>query len=204
MRKIKNWEKFNEKPFRVLDEIPKKGDYFIFNDEGKIIKCNSTKVYPSGVWINYSLNGDACKKIIFDDSVKMSFDEEKFPIVKTTPPNLKKGDTIYFLYGYDLMKGVVDSIGQKNVKLNFYSYGGRNLNTKFVPFDKVAEPDEEIGVVWQQWKGIEGSYRIERELYPEYRRPAKNWPFQAQISEEHYGELTEHQILDYTDGKKTY
>ena len=102
------------------------------------------------------------------------------------------------------MKGIVESIGQKNVKLNFYSYGGGNLNSKFVSFDKVAEPDEIIGVVWQKWKGVEGSYRIERELYPEYMRPAKNWSSQSLIWENKYKELSEYQPLDYTDGKKKY
>ena len=48
MQRIKNWAKFNEKPFRVLDEVPKKGEYFIFNDDGRrglIISTKGERVY---------------------------------------------------------------------------------------------------------------------------------------------------------------
>lgn len=125
---------------------------------------------------------------------------------KLTPPNLTKGESVYFLYGYDLMKGIVESVGVKNVKLNFNSYGGGNLHTTFIPFDKVVKPEEIICVVWECWKGRNGrgGYRIERELYPEYRRPSKNWPHQQLVGEIEYSKLAEYQSLDYFDGKKKY
>lgn len=190
MRKIKNWAKFNEKPFIVVDDEIKKGDNFIFDDDGQIRKCTQVDSYPSHSErerINYNFSRNACKKIVFDDTAKMDFEEEKFPTVKTTPPNLKKGDTIYLLNGYDLMHGEVTSIGPKNVKIEAQYYGPGTYTTS-KPFDRVAEPDESICIVWQRWKGVEGSYRIERELYPHRRRSAKNWPHQALVWEDHYGE----------------
>lgn len=203
MRKIKNWTKFNEKPFRVVDEEIKKGDYFIFNDDGNIRKCTHIDNIFGGR-LNNSFATEYCKKIIFDDSAKMEFKEEKIPTVKITPPNLKKGDVVYLLVDYDLQRGTIESIGPKKVKIKTKFFGPEYITS--VPFDKVAEPDEKIAVVWETWKGVNGrgGYRLERELYPEYRRPAKNWPFQSNVREEHYGELSDHQLLDYKDGKKTF
>jgi len=185
MRKIKNWSKFNEKPFRVIDDEIKKGDNFIFNDDGQIRKCTH-----SDTFINYSFSRKNCKKVIFDDTAKMNFEEEKIPTVKTTSPNLKKGDLIYFLEGYELVRGTVESIGPKNVKINGEQYFGSGTYTTSKPFDKVAEPNESIAVVWETWKGVNGrgGYRIERELYSNRRTPAKNWPYQALVWEEHYDE----------------
>ena len=34
MKEIKNWDKFNNRPFKLTDDKIKKGDYFIFNDDG--------------------------------------------------------------------------------------------------------------------------------------------------------------------------
>jgi hypothetical protein len=207
MRKIKNWAKFNEKPFRIVDDVIKKGDYFIFNDDGHIRKCTQVDSYPPNPErerINFSYLKSSCKKIVFDDSAQMEFLEEKSPTIKTTPPNLKKGDKTYILVGYDLQVGTIESIGPKQVKIKTKFFGPEYVTS--VPFDKVAEPDESIAVVWETWKGLNGrgGYRLERELYPEYRRPAKNWPFQSNVCEDHYGELSKYQPLDYTDGKKTY
>ena len=199
MRKIKNWTKFNEKPFKVVDDEIKRGDNFISNNDGEIRTCRSIQKSPKGSEHdsinNYAFERGFCKKIVFDDSAQMEFEEEKFPTVKTTPPNLKKGDLIYLLDGYDLMRGEVISIGPKNVKIEAQCIGPGTYTTS-KPFDRVAEPDESICVVWQRWKGIEGSYRIERELYPQYRRPAKNWPWQQHVWEDFYGELSGYQILD--------
>lgn len=36
-------------------------------------------------------------------------------------------------------------------------------------------------------KNGRGAYRIERELYKDARRPAKNWPYQTYIDEDSYG-----------------
>lgn len=193
MRRIKNWSKFNEKPFRVLDEEPKKGDYFIFGDDGQIRKCTNIAHYPSNPEydrVNYTFRKSDCKKIIFDDTAKMEFDEEKFPTVKMTPPNVKKGDIVYVLSEYNLDKAEVLSISGKNVKVKFLI----NDSERSFPFDKVAEPDESIAVVWEQWKGANGrgGYRIERELYPNKRREAKKWPHQALVWEDHYGEESDH------------
>lgn len=193
MRKIKNWSKFNEKPFRVLDETPKKGDYFIFNNDGYIRKCTQIDSYPSHPErdrINCSFLKSYCQKIVFDDVAEMYFEEEKSPIVKPTPPNVKKGNIVYILDGYDLDKAEVLSIGDKKVKVKVLISGYE----KRVPFDKVAEPDESIAVVWERWKGTNGigGYRLERELYPNKRRDAKKWPHQALVWEDSYGEESNH------------
>jgi hypothetical protein len=190
MKKIKNWKKFNENPFRVLEEEPKKGDYFIFNDDDRIRKCNKVSLKPfPHVNNNYSITLSDCKKIEFDDSVKMNFEEEKQPIVKVTPPNVKKGDIVYVLDGYNLMKGEILSIGRKNCKVKIKGYGHNYFYEKYVPFDKIAEPNESIAVVWETWKGNNGrgAYRIERELYQNKRKKAKDWPHQEYIWEEYYG-----------------
>lgn len=194
MKKIKNWEKFNEKPFRIVEDEIKKGDYFIFNDDGRIRKCTNIDPCPAGSSsasrINYTMFSSACKKIVFDDSVKMNFDSEKLPEIKTTPPNLKKGDKIYFLYDYDLMSGTIESIGPKNVKIYFNTPPFKQMHIS-KPFDKVAEPDENICIVWEQWKGSRGGYRIERQLYQNKLKPAKNWPYQALVWEDSYGKESE-------------
>ena len=41
-----------------------------------------------------------------------------------------------------------------------------------VPKDRCVWPDEVVAVVWEQYRGIEGTHRIEKELYPEWRVPA--------------------------------
>ena len=192
MRRNKNWEKFNEKPFRIVDEEIKKGDYFIFNDDGRIRKCTNVsffdedKVADDYDRINDSILRSACKKIVFDDSIQMEFEDEKLPEKKTTPPNLKKGDICYYLDLYNLDKGIVESIGPKNVKIKGGFYGD-SVITK--PFDSVAEPNEKIAVVWEQWKGVNGrgGYRLERNLYPNSLRSAKTWPYQSLVWEDRYG-----------------
>lgn len=185
MKKIKNWDKFNNRSFKLTDDKIRKGDYFIFNDDGRIRKCNKeSDGIGVGKFINYSFNDDFCKKVEFDDNISMEpFDETKNPVIKITPPNLKCGDDIYFLYDYTLERGVVKSIGRVNVKIT-HSFGG--IKDLTIPFDKVAEPDEKICVVWEQWKGGEGGYRLERDLYSKYRIPAKNYPYQKYIYEDSY------------------
>ena len=190
MQKIKNWSKFNSKPFRVAGEEIKRGDNFIFNDDGMIRKCTSVSSALGGR-INNTFLVSACKKIVFDDNAKMDFDEEKFPdVVTTAPVGLKKGDTIYFLDYQFIMKGYVVSIGSKNIKISLSNRIGVANDIIYKPFDKVSLPDEMICVVWQQWKGIEGTYRIERKLYSSYQMPAKDWassPRFIGVSESRFG-----------------
>lgn len=113
--------------------------------------------------------------------------DEKCPEIIS---NLKKGDKIYFLETYNLMSGVVESIGPKNVKI-YMSYRQTFISK---PFDKVAEPDENICIVWERWKGVNGrgGYRIERQLYQNRLMPAKNWPSQALVWEDSYRIESDH------------
>lgn len=178
MKKIKNWDNFNRKPFELTDEKIKKGDYFIFNDDGRIRKCRSNDIKR----INLTLLEDCCKKVVFNDNIIMVFDELKLPIPKTTHPNVNINDGIYFLYDYTLEKGVVKSIGKKNIKILHHSLG-----ELYISFDKVSEKDEKICVVWETWRGGRGGYRIERELYSEHRYPSSEYPFQFYVYEYKYG-----------------
>jgi len=100
MRKIKNWEKFDNKPFRILeDEDIQKGDYFIYND--RIYLCRNT---DGTGWLNSGTQlAKHSSKIIFDDNAKMNFNEGIPEVVTIAPQGLKNGDLVYFLDGYDLM-----------------------------------------------------------------------------------------------------
>jgi len=202
MRKIINWNKFGNRGFRILeDEEIQKGDHFICND--RIYLCKNR----NGFWLNGgSVNAKMCTKIEFDDNIKMKFNEGKPEVVMTAPEGLKKGDLVYFLDGYDLMYGKVLSIGKKNIKIDAVGYGSRY--EKYVPFDKVALPNEKIVVVWETWKGSNGrgGYRIERKLYPEYQKMAKDWDHQAKLSENEYGVsssyypgISKSKIKDFSD-----
>jgi hypothetical protein len=191
MIRIKNWEKFNKKPFRLVDDSIKTGDNFIFNDDGIIRKCIShvNRIGTFSEIINGTFSEKLCKKIVFDDSIKMEFEDIILPEKKLTPPNLKKGDICFYLDEYVLSKGIVESIGPKNIKIKTQNYNNIFFITK--SFDKVAEPDEKIAVIWERWKGVNGrgGYRLERNLYPNLLKPAKLWPYQSYIDEYKYGKL---------------
>ena len=88
------------------------------------------------------------------------------------------------------MSGTIESIGPKNVKIYFNTPPFKQMHIS-KPFDKVAEPDENICIVWEQWKGSRGGYRIERQLYQNKLKPAKNWPYQALVWEDSYGKESE-------------
>lgn len=193
MRKILNWEKFENKPFRILEnENIQKNDYFLYND--RIYQCKTI----NGFWINSKFIDTHCSKIVFDNTVIMDINEDKGkPEIVTTPPkDLKIGDKIYYLSEYDFMNGIVLSIGKKNVKIKGNNFSG-NTYEIVRPFDKVALPDEIICVVWERWKGVNGrgGYRIERKLYPQYRKPAKNWGYQKWVVEDEYTILSLNQYI---------
>jgi len=62
------------------------------------------------------------------------------------------------------------------IKENPKSYLIRNwFGDKYrVPKHRCAWADEEITLVEEPYRGFEGTYRIERELYPEWRLPARD------------------------------
>lgn len=80
--------------------------------------------------------------------------------------------------------------GKVNYKVEFPD--GR---TVYVKPDKFVQEDESICVVWMTYRGVEGSYRIEKELYPHRRRIAKEYPRQALVWEDSLG--VENSYVDY-------
>ncbi len=92
------------------------------------------------------------------------------------------------LFGCTLLKK-----GRVNYKIQF-----SNGDIKYIKPEKFTYEDEEICVVWMMNKGVEGSYRIERELYSSKRRLAKNYPFQALVWEDSYGienQFNDHRLI---------
>ena len=83
--------------------------------------------------------------------------------------------TVYFLSNYNWCRGELISEGLKNFKIEVPAIGSHLRETKYVPKEKCAMPDDAVCVVWETWKGKNGrgGYRVERELYPEDRLPAK-------------------------------
>lgn len=59
-------------------------------------------------------------------------------------------------------------------------YDGRKVE-KRIKVDKCAYPGERICVVWEQWKGKNGrgGYRVEKNLYDDFRVPAESVPMQG-------------------------
>lgn len=101
------------------------------------------------------------------------------------------GQEAKVLIEYTLFKCVVKSIGRKRIKVTF-QIPGCNPGEKFVYPEKLASLDENVVLVWEQWKGVNGrgAYRIERVLYPEYHRPAGTI-YRQQVYEKSYGVLLE-------------
>lgn len=84
------------------------------------------------------------------------------------------GQTIMLLEEYNWVRGTLVGIGRKNLKVALP--GGVLLpRTVTVPPERCAHPDEPVCIVWETWKGMNGrgTYRVERERYPEHRIPAK-------------------------------
>ncbi len=83
---------------------------------------------------------------------------------------MKIGDTVMFLREYSWLCGKVVSLGKVNVKVQ---WDGKISSIKK---EKVAELNESVCIVWELWRGRNGrgGYRVERELYPQFRIPAKD------------------------------
>ena len=103
---------------------------------------------------------------------------------------IDNGSAVMVLCEYNLVPATVAKIGRgKNIKVEIPAGHGLSAHTKYVPLEKVAEVDEKICIVWEAWRGVNGrgSYRIERELYPDIRREAGDWPYQVRLTETAYG-----------------
>jgi hypothetical protein len=101
---------------------------------------------------------------------------------------IKPGDLVYFLYDYTLEKGLAEFIGNKNIKIAKTRWDD-SIYYKRVPIEKVVLSDEMICIVWERWKGKNGrgGYRIEKKLYKNRQKLAKEWPYQALVWEDFFG-----------------
>lgn len=101
--------------------------------------------------------------------------------------NYKKGDIVHCQKSYVLDRCIVISIGKKNLKVRD-PWG----NQYPISPEKCCLPDEKVVVVWEQWKGVNGrgTYRLEKEMYPEYRIEASRYPHQGILWEDKHGVLS--------------
>jgi len=94
---------------------------------------------------------------------------------------------IYFLRNYNWEKGTLIKENKKTYTIELPEYLRSFCNNKHYknvqqnfPKEKCAFPDELVCIVWECWKGKNGrgGYRVEKELYPDLRVPAKNVYYQ--------------------------
>lgn len=94
----------------------------------------------------------------------------------------------YYLNLYDLLPCELLKIGKVNYKIKDYLG-----NIRYIKPEKFCKETESVCVVWMLYKGIEGSYRIERKLYLSKQRIANKYPHQALVWEDAYGILNIYQ-----------
>lgn len=123
--------------------------------------------------------------------------------------NEDKGQSreIYFLSEYNWEKGILLKECRKNYKI-WYPGGSLVPHEKFVAKDKCAFPEEEVCIVWETWKGVNGrgGYRVEKKKYAAKRvaaskvaRQGSNGP--GRVTEETEGILqTTDPVLDFNAG----
>jgi hypothetical protein len=99
---------------------------------------------------------------------------------------LQVGDNVYVQSEYNMCKGKVVKINPKSVKITVAAHGFHIEFTRGFLFHKVAHEDESIAPIWESYKGVNGrgGYRIEREAYPEHRKPTNQWKWQEYLWEE--------------------
>lgn len=98
---------------------------------------------------------------------------------------IKVGDKVKVLEDYNFNMALVTKINRTTIKIRDVFDNEYNVKK-----EKVAELNEKVVIVWERWKGVNGrgSHRIERVLYPEHRRPAKDIPRQVnRLWESSYG-----------------
>lgn len=79
---------------------------------------------------------------------------------------------VYVLTGYNWNRARVLSRGRKTIRVWMHP-PFLEPHERRVPLEKVAAPDERVCIVWDNSKPRgRGTYRVERELYPESRIPA--------------------------------
>ena len=135
-------------------------------------------------------------------------DSSKVVEIKQNLPDFSSqvGKEVYFLYGYDWMRGTLISVGKTNLKIA-YSIGCLSRVERKIPVVKCALPTEQVCVVWETWKGVNGrgGYRVERVLYTPFRVMARN----VYTQDSHYvspGRVTEsiYGTIKVRDSRGTY
>lgn len=83
------------------------------------------------------------------------------------------GEQVRVRSEYRLEYATVVRIGRTRLLISVTTFGCEYLRS--VELNRVVKLDEEVALVWELWKGTNGrgGYRVERELYPEKRKPAK-------------------------------
>jgi len=91
--------------------------------------------------------------------------------------------TIFILANYNWLPATLLKENRTTYKVT-YTYSGCIPETINIKKEKCAFPNEEVCVVWERWKGVNGrgGYRVERYLYPQERVAAMN------ISRQHIGD----------------
>lgn len=92
----------------------------------------------------------------------------------------KIGDSVYFLSEYNWLKATLRKVNRKTYTL-FVSRPGFLATEKKVSKDKCAFQGEQVCIVWETWKGVNGrgGYRVERIKYPQDRISAELIPYQG-------------------------
>lgn len=89
---------------------------------------------------------------------------------------IKDGREVFYLLGPGhWLPAVIVSQGPKRWRLRGqrFTFCPVESDVRVLP-ERIAFPDEQVCIVWQTDRGTEGAYHVERELYPEYRIPARN------------------------------
>lgn len=108
--------------------------------------------------------------------------------MSTNIKDYEVGEQVLVRLEYRLESATVVKVGRTRLLVRMFGYEQEYAKT--VELYRVAKLDEEVALVWELWKGTNGrgGYRIEREMYPEKRKPAKyiNLP-NDMLWEESYG-----------------
>ena len=88
---------------------------------------------------------------------------------------LKPGDRVRALFYQEFIPGTVIKVNAKSVRIRFDAYGGGLSFEKRVDPTRVAHINDIVTVVWNPNRGVEGSYRLDYENYPQHAKPAHAW-----------------------------
>lgn len=97
---------------------------------------------------------------------------------------IKIGDPVVVLDNYNAIPGECLKVNAKSIKVKprppgdqVARYLFRNFSDKNYKKEKVVHADDSVVFVWETWKGVNGrgGYRIEHNLYNEFKLPARSW-----------------------------